>query len=370
MRALNKRLLVTVLVILLGAGQSLADAVPLPEPAIRVQLLTQLYMPDEDYYRLADMVSAVNALVRDDAQYQGRGIGTIKVRVSEWMVNADEAAELRKIDEARSSGLPRPAPEPNADGMVTGHLVQALIRGLGAEPSLPQSGMDALTAFIEDYIRTHSTLLEPALTHVDCMLSAGKPRMILAKFADMYQRNDDMVGWIQIEGTPLNDPVMYTPADSEYYLDRDFDGQEALSGTPFLDSRCDPDEPSGNLIVYAHNMKSGARFGSLKEYESERYWRAHPTIRFDLLGEEGEYEIFGMFRSKMYAEGEAGFRYYEYIDFASQRRFLDFVEGVLAASYVDTGVTPVWGDRILTLSTCSRYVDGGTFVVVARRVGP
>ncbi len=355
------------LVIGLNACACLAGAATLPDTGFEVQLLTQLYMPDEDYFALADMVSAVSGFVRDDARYQDRGIGSIKIRVAEWRMDAAEAAELR-AEAAEAGDLMRRLPEPNADGLVMGHVVQALIRGAGTKPTLPKSSVDALSAYIEGYIRTHLTILEPALTRVDGIVSAGKPRAILDKFMDLYMRNDDLVGWIQICGTRVNYPVMYTPEDSEYYLGRDFNQKETPSGTPFLDSRCDPDEPSANMIVHAHNMKDGTMFGTLKEYERASYWRKHPRIKFDLLGEEGDYEIFGMFRSKMYEDGEPGFRYYEYIDFEDERRFAEFVGGVREATYVDTGVVPVWGDRLLTLSTCSRYVDGGTFVVVARRL--
>lgn len=49
----------------------------------------------------------------------------------------------------------------------------------------------------------------------------------------MKEQNPDFFGWISIEGTELNYPVMHTPKDEEYYLRRDFNGEDSQSGVPF-----------------------------------------------------------------------------------------------------------------------------------------
>lgn len=191
---------------------------------------------------------------------------------------------------------------------------------------------------------------------------------VLPQYEALYERNSDMVGWIKIEGTQVNCPVMQSSEEIEFYLRRNFEKEYSYSGLPYMDDRCDVSEPNNNLLIYGHNMKDGTMFGELPKYESKSFWEQRRTIQFDLINEVRTYEIIGMFRSKQYEEGEEGFRYYEYIDLSELNRFNEYIEQVKRASFVDTGVTANWGDQILTLSTCSYHVDSGTFVLVAKRI--
>lgn len=80
----------------------------------------------------------------------------------------------------------------------------------------------------------------------------------------MKEQNPDFFGWISIEGTELNYPVMHTPKDEEYYLRRDFNGEDSQSGVPFLSASCY--EGCGNYLIYGHNMKNGSMFATLLAY--------------------------------------------------------------------------------------------------------
>ena len=80
---------------------------------------------------------------------------------------------------------------------------------------------------------------------------------------------------------------MQTKEDMEYYLRRDFDGNDDVNGLPFLDSRCDVDEPTTNLLIYGHCMNSGAMFADLQKYKDFDYYKDHPVIYFDTLYERG-----------------------------------------------------------------------------------
>lgn len=193
-----------------------------------------------------------------------------------------------------------------------------------------------------------------------------KPTPVLPQYEALQKQNTDMVGWLRIEDTKVNYPVMQASGDPEYYLHRNFQKEYAYSGQPFLDTRCDINEPTNSLLIYGHNMKDGTMFGELPYYESKSFWRNRQTIQFDLLSETRTYEIIGIFRSKQYVEGDAGFHYFNYIDLSDMNRFLEFIEQVKSASFFDTGVTASWGDQILMLSTCSYHVEGGTFVVIAK----
>lgn len=182
----------------------------------------------------------------------------------------------------------------------------------------------------------------------------------------LKERNEDFYGWVCIEGTKLDYPVMYTPDDPQHYLRRAFDGSYSASGVPFLDGSCFAG--CGNALIYGHYMKNGTMFAAVASYAEESFWRAHPQIRFDTLEESGTYEVFAAFYGQIYQEGEAGFRYYRYTDLTTAEAFSAYVSQVREQALYDTGICPVFGDQLLTLSTCSYHTDDGRFVVVARKL--
>lgn len=187
-------------------------------------------------------------------------------------------------------------------------------------------------------------------------------------YADLKEQNPDFFGWISIEDTKINYPVMHTPDDPEYYLRRDFYGEYSQSGVPFLSASCY--EGCGNYLIYGHNMNNGTMFASLLFYADRDYWEKHPTIRFDTLTSSGEYEVMAAFYSKVYSQDDSGvFRYYQYTDLSDFAVFSDYTAQVQETALYDTGVYAEYGDHLLTLSTCSYHTENGRFVVVARKVG-
>ena len=185
-------------------------------------------------------------------------------------------------------------------------------------------------------------------------------------YAALKEQNPDFFGWLSIEGTKLDYPVMHTPEDPEHYLRRDFEGGYSFSGVPFLDAACY--EGGGNYLIYGHNMKNGSMFSSLLSYADSAYWEAHKTIRFDTMEAAGEYEVVAAFYSQAYLQDAVNvFRYYRYTDVSEPEVFEEYMEQVQEAAVYDTGVTAVYGDQLLTLSTCSYHTENGRFVVVARR---
>lgn len=192
------------------------------------------------------------------------------------------------------------------------------------------------------------------------------------RFRALRALNGDYVGWLRIDGTKVDYPVMHTPEDEQYYIHRDFYKADSYSGTPFMGAGCDTDSQS--IIIYAHNMNNGTMFGELDQYADESYWEAHPVILFDTMDdegryEEGRYEVAAAFRTRIYREGEAGFRYYEYVGDLSEEKFKEFTDAFSRLSIYDTGVKVSSEDRFLMLSTCSYHVEDGRFVVVAKKIG-
>ena len=190
---------------------------------------------------------------------------------------------------------------------------------------------------------------------------------ILAQYEEAYAENNDLIGWIRIEGTQIDYPVMQTPFDPEYYLHRNTKGIYDYCGTPFLDATSDI-FGSSNYLIYAHNMIDGSMFGELPRYLNESYWRSYPTITFDTIYESGEYEVVAAFLTRLDYSDEPGFRYFIWGMIDQEDEFNYYVENVRDMALYETGVEPEWGDQLLTLSTCYYHTYNGRMVLVARKI--
>lgn len=192
--------------------------------------------------------------------------------------------------------------------------------------------------------------------------------VILPELAEIYADNPDLVGWITIEGTVLDYPVMHTPENGEKYLYKNINGKFDVNGLPFIEDGCSMDPESDNIIIYGHNMKSGKMFASLMKYAKKDYWEEHPTIRFSTLYEEREYKIIAAFYDRVYYKYEDCFKFYQFIDAKDEAHFEEAISYFKENAEYDTGVTAEYGDRLITLVTCAYHVKNGRFVVVAREV--
>lgn len=185
----------------------------------------------------------------------------------------------------------------------------------------------------------------------------------LPQYQQLYAENPEMAGWLYIEETCIDYPVMHTPEDPEKYLHRNFQGEESYAGVPFIDYRCKAD--SDNLLIYGHNMADGTMFHTLVDYEKEEHWKNHPVIHFDSVEEERQYEVVAAFYDRIYYTHETNFKFYNFIDAADEAEYNSAVEQFKRKSLYDTGVTPQYGQQLITLVTCTYHVDNGRFVVVA-----
>ena len=190
---------------------------------------------------------------------------------------------------------------------------------------------------------------------------------VLEEYQTLYNKNKKLIGWLKIDDTIIDYPVMQT-ANNEYYLDHNFNQEYDKNGSLFLDKDCDVVRRNTNLIIYGHHMKSGKMFGNLNNYSSEEYGKKHALIQFDTIYEKGTYEVMYVFRSRIYNEDEVVFKYYQFFDAASEAEFNSNMQEMAALSLYDTGVTARYGDELLTLSTCDSSEADGRFVVVAKRV--
>lgn len=185
------------------------------------------------------------------------------------------------------------------------------------------------------------------------------------KYKAVYEQNSDFVGWISIEGTNIDYPVMQTIEEPNYYLKRRFEKQYSDYGVPYVQENCDLGL-SDNCVIYGHHMNNGSMFADLCKFENENFYKAHRTIRFDTLSGFGEYEIVAVFKTVAYSE--QGFQYYHFVDAESAADFDDYIAKCKALALYDTGVTAEYGDRLITLSTCEYSRQNGRMVVVAKKI--
>lgn len=190
-------------------------------------------------------------------------------------------------------------------------------------------------------------------------------KRVLPQYAERYAQNPDFIGWLKIDDTVIDYPVMYTPDEPQKYLYADFEGNETKSGLLFIDESCTLN--SDNIIIHGHNMKDNSMFGTLQDYEKESYWKKHPTIKFDTIYEEQEYEVMFAFFDRVYYKHETCFKYYQFINPVDEADFEYAMQSYRDKAIYDTGVEAEYGDKLLTLSTCAYHVDNGRFVVVARK---
>lgn len=190
---------------------------------------------------------------------------------------------------------------------------------------------------------------------------------ILEKFRVLYHENPDFAGWLKIGGTKIDYPVMSRAGDNNYYLDKNFTHQKDKNGLLILDYRSDVLAEKQNIIIYGHNMRTGVMFGTLKQYKDKNFCEAHPTIQFDSLYEEGEYQVVAALLSEVAYEDEDVFRYYDAIDISTEESFQAFKNNIYQNAIYTIGDELQYGDSCLVLSTCDNYKEDGRFVVVAKK---
>lgn len=200
----------------------------------------------------------------------------------------------------------------------------------------------------------------------DDLLSADSETEFVSPYICLKEQNEDFYGWISIEGTRVDYPVMYTPEDPEYYLRRGFDGSRAESGVPFLSADCF--DGCGNYLIYGHNMDNGTMFADILSYAKKDFWKKHPVIQFDTLDGEGKCEVMAAFYAQANGVEQDVFPYYQYTDLTSEKVFDEYLQQISGVALYDTGVTAEYGDVLITLSTCSYHAENGRFVVVAREM--
>jgi sortase B len=177
--------------------------------------------------------------------------------------------------------------------------------------------------------------------------------------ASLKAINKEVVGWIEIPGTPISYPMVHT-SDNVYYLTHTFRNEKNSSGSIFVEASNQADFSDLHTIIYGHNMKNGSMFASLKNYAKSSYYKAHPYVYLDL--EDGSH-CYQIFSCHQVTTSDIAYT----IGYQADDIYASFLSDLKNASYFDTGVDVDVNDSIITLSTCT---SGGKarFVVHAKKL--
>lgn len=186
-------------------------------------------------------------------------------------------------------------------------------------------------------------------------------------FGGLGKLSRDYVGWLTIDDSIIDYPVMKSSEDDpEYYLHRDFYGNDSFSGCLFIGEGCDSESES--FVIYGHNMNNDSMFGALDEYYDYNYAVSHRDIRFYVGEEERIYRVFSAFQTKVYKDREDVFKYYEEVGDLGREEYEQTVETVRSLSVPKLPDAPKYPEQLMFLSTCSYHTDDGRFVVAAYRI--
>ncbi|MBQ3134243.1 MAG: class B sortase [Oscillospiraceae bacterium] len=163
--------------------------------------------------------------------------------------------------------------------------------------------------------------------------------------AGLRQTNTDVLGWISIPGTQLDYPFLQGE-DNQYYLNHTWQGKRNAAGSVFLECKVSSDFSDFNTIVYAHNMKNGSMFGSLRQYRTQSHYEANPYIY--IIDDSGvrRYEIFAAFEAEV-----VGYTYR--LDVNTPEKKQAFLDYSARRSVIETEIVPTVEDSVITLSTCT-----------------
>ena len=202
-------------------------------------------------------------------------------------------------------------------------------------------------------------------------------RIMLEKFAELYEQNPDIIGWIRIPGTAVDYPVLQSPAsDWDFYLNRNFDKEHDLHGTLYIWPQHNVKEDD-LIFIFGHNIGDGSRFTDVAKYIDRTFFEMHPIIEFSTLYAQGKYEIAFVFEvyvienvnqyfyhQRRGIEDRAEFPYTFVTSWESEEAFWSFVDYSREHALYDTGIEVEYGDRMIALWTCTSPAIGEHRLVV------
>lgn len=188
------------------------------------------------------------------------------------------------------------------------------------------------------------------------------PKAMNPAYAYPYSVNQDLVGWLKIDGTDIDTQIVQSD-DNTYYSDKDFYKKKNTIGCPYLDCNNNAEELDDNTIIYASN----SYFSGLDGFKTIEGYKKSPTIEFGTLYESYTFKVFAAFYVAGDTVYDGGFNF-KMIDFTSDAKFNSYINEIKLRSLINTDISVQTADKIITIVTPSDEFEGAQFVVMGRMV--
>ena len=203
---------------------------------------------------------------------------------------------------------------------------------------------------------------EPVILPEPAFTDAQAEKLLGVDLTELQAENEDIIGWIEIPGTPVSYPLLQG-SDNEYYLNHNWKKAYNSGGSIFMETQNRSDFSNFNTLIYGHRMSDSSMFNSLRHYADQTYLEQHPRIY--IVTELGVkvYEVF--------AAMKVGITDPVYWLITDQQAYMQkMIDFCLENSVLEGAFVPTVEDRFLTLSTCTGLdASDDRWVVVAAEIG-
>ena len=235
--------------------------------------------------------------------------------------------------------------------------------------------------FLLKYLVFDPWISEKNMEEVRKIKESGEGQNVDEKICDfdsLINLNPDIKGWIKIENTVIDYPVLQSSQDDPtFYLDKNYKKQNDQNGSIFINSynplfNEETHSKMQNIVMHGHSMKSGKMFSAIIKYSDIEFFKKSPIVRFDSRYEPnqaGKWKIFAVVKTNSKEEDGPLFDYFTPM-FDSPEQFLEFIYNIKIRSILDIPVDISSDDKIISLSTCSYEMKDFRTVVFARKIRP
>jgi sortase B len=188
------------------------------------------------------------------------------------------------------------------------------------------------------------------------------------KLAPLAEANSDIKGWLKIENTPIDYPVVQSSSENPlFYLNRNYLKQKDVNGSIFINAFMPFGKNIQNVVLHGHSMRNGTMFAALLKFHDINVYKKSHIINFDTILGTGKWKIFAVFKTNTLEKHGKIFNYL-LPTFNSEKDFFEFIYKIRIRSMLDIPVDITKNDKILTLSTCSYEMPEFRTVVAARKL--
>lgn len=180
---------------------------------------------------------------------------------------------------------------------------------------------------------------------------------MLPNLESLKKVNSAIFGWIKVEGTRVDYPVVKSPiGNNDYYLTHALDKTYSDSGSIFMDYNNATDlSRNRNTCIYGHNMNDGTMFQTIMNFRTLSQFQ-NGTI--EVYTADGIY-LFTPFSVYDATPTESFFK----VSFESDTEFADFITEIKGKSLFRSNVSVKSTDKVVTLITCTNTLVDKRFVV-------